>query len=123
LPLDRRFDRTLAVNNPQQRATVPDKLQAQGGLGKGTSAVVSKESGIPEADIYGVGSFFHLLAEPDIKVRVCQGLACKMAGADEVLSEAEKAGLPVKACSCLAACDQAPAVLKERRVLYKLGCG
>ena len=121
MPLRRRFDRTLAVNNPQQRATVPDKLQAHGGLDKGTSAAVSKESGIPEADIYGVGSFFHLLSEPHIKVRVCQGLACKMAGADEVLAEAEKAGLPVKACSCLAACDQAPAVLKDRRVLYRLG--
>jgi len=111
----------LYVNNPLQRATVPDKLHAQGGLTKGASAFVSKESGTPEADVYGVGSFFHLLAEPDIKVRVCQGLACKMAGADDVLAEAEKAGFPVKACSCLAACDQAPAVLKDRRVLYKLG--
>lgn len=108
------------MNNPQQRATVPDKLQSQGGLSHGTSAAVSKESGVPEADVYGVGSFFHLLAEPDVKVRVCQGLACKMAGSDEVFDEAEKAGLPVKPCSCLAACDQAPAILKDRRVLYKL---
>lgn len=109
------------MNNPQQRATVPDKLHAEGGLSKGASALVSKASGIPEADVYGVGSFFHLLAEPSIKVRVCQGLACKMAGADEVLAEAKAAGLPVKACSCLAACDEAPAVLKDRRVLYKVG--
>ena len=121
MPSFRPFAKTFPVNNPQQRATVPDKLHDQGGLSKGASALVSKESGIPEADVYGVGSFFHLLAEPDIKVRVCQGLACKMAGADAVLAEAEAAGLPVKACSCLAACDQAPAVLKDRRVLYGVG--
>ncbi len=87
-------------------------------MSKGTSASVHRATGIPEADIYGVGSFFHLLAEPDIKVRVCQGLACKMAGSDEVQAEAEAAGFPVKPCSCLAACDQAPAVLKDRRVIY-----
>lgn len=108
------------MNHPQQRASIPDKLQASGGLSEGVAAKVHQDTAIPEAEVFGVGSFFHLLAEPDVKVRVCNGLACRMAGADDVLKAAESAGLPVKACSCLAACDQAPAALRDRSVLYRI---
>lgn len=72
---------------------------------------------MPEAEVYGVASFYHLLARPDKKVRVCTGLSCRLAGADDVLKAAELAGLPVEATSCLAGCDVAPAVLRDRRVL------
>jgi len=40
-----------------------------------------------------------------------------MAGADAVLAAAREAGLPVAECSCLAACDRPPAVLRDRCVL------
>ncbi|MDF1729695.1 MAG: NADH-ubiquinone oxidoreductase-F iron-sulfur binding region domain-containing protein, partial [Sulfitobacter sp.] len=67
--------------------------------------------------VYGSSSFFHLLADPDTHVRVCTGLSCKIMGAQDLLDHAQAAGLPAKACSCLAACDAAPAVLRDRRVL------
>ncbi len=78
---------------------------------------LARGTGVPEASIYGVGSFFHLLSRPDKHVRVCTGLSCRLAGADEVLRAAEAAGMPVEGCSCLAGCDVPPAVLRERRVL------
>ncbi len=104
----------------EQRASIPDKLQQQGGLHDGVAAQVHRVTGVPEAEVYGVGSFFHLLAEPGIKVRVCNGLSCRMAGADDVLRAAVDAGFPVKTCSCLAACDQPPAVLRDRTVLTEI---
>ena len=100
-----------------RRHEIPDLLQQAGGLTEGTARRIAEETGIPEADIYGVGSFYHMLARPDAKVRVCTGLSCQMAGADKVLRAAELAGLPVEGCSCLAGCDVPPAVLRDRRVL------
>jgi NADH:ubiquinone oxidoreductase subunit F (NADH-binding) len=96
---------------------VPEKLLEAGGLLEGIARQVAEETGVPEADVYGVGSFFHLLARPQKSVRVCTGLSCRMAGADAVLAAVEAAGMPVEGTSCLAGCDVAPAVLRGRRVL------
>ncbi|MBW2242064.1 MAG: SLBB domain-containing protein [Deltaproteobacteria bacterium] len=96
---------------------LPDALQQAGGLRKGVPRQVAEEIGVPEAHAHGVGTFFHLLARPDAKLRVCTGLSCRMAGADGVLKAAREAGMPVEGVSCLAGCDVAPAVLRERRVL------
>ncbi|MFT5285661.1 MAG: NADH:ubiquinone oxidoreductase subunit F (NADH-binding) [Planctomycetota bacterium] len=99
------------------RASIPERLQAEGGLTPGVARKLSQESGVPEADIFGVGSFFHLLSRPNAKIRVCTGLSCLMGGANEVLEAAKAAGLPCEATSCLAGCDLPPAVLRDRRVL------
>jgi formate dehydrogenase major subunit/formate dehydrogenase alpha subunit len=101
----------------ERRASVPERLHGAGGLRPGVAREVARETGIPEAEIHGVGSFFHLLARPHARVRVCTGLACRMAGADALLEAAEGAGLAAEGCSCLAACDAAPAVLRDRSVL------
>lgn len=105
------------MSNDHERSHLPDALQQAGGLQEGVARELSRKTGLPEAEIYGVASFFHLLADPNTKLRVCTGLSCQLAGADDLLAAAKAAGLPVAGCSCLAACDVAPAVLKERRVL------
>ena len=102
-------------------ASVPEKLADRGGLLTGVAKQVSEDTGVPAAEVYGVGSFFHLLSRSDAKVRVCQGLSCWMAGSDEVLSQALDSGLPAEGCSCLAACDQPVAVLRDRLVLPSIG--
>ncbi len=98
-------------------AALGDELRAAGGLIPGAARSVSRATGVPEAHVYGVGSFYHLLARPDAKVRVCTGLSCLLGGAEAVLHAAMDAGLPVEGCSCLAGCDVPPAVLRDRRVL------
>ena len=98
-------------------SSVPEKIADKGGLQPNVSKEVSIETGVPEAEVYGVGSFFHLLSRSDAKIRVCQGLSCWMAGSSEVLSQSKNAGLPVEGCSCLAACDRPVAVLKDHFVL------
>jgi NADH:ubiquinone oxidoreductase subunit F (NADH-binding) len=86
-------------------------------LRAGTAREIAAATGVPEAHVYGVGSFYDLLARPDAAVRVCSGLSCRLAGSDAVLEAARAAGLPVESSSCLAACDRPPAVLHDRRVL------
>lgn len=75
----------------------------------GNAAAVHGEIGVPEADLYGVASFYSLLAEPDAGVRVCQGLSCHLAGSAGRLAELQKQG-PAIECACLGRCDLAPAV-------------
>ena len=99
-----------------RKAEVPDLLQEAGGLRPGVSESVGRSAGVAAADVYGVGTFFHLLAEPDVEVRVCQGLSCRMAGARELLATLAERGESVAGSPCLAACDVAPAGMVERRI-------
>lgn len=100
-----------------RRAEVHERIQALGGLDAGVARQVARDTGVPEAEVYGVASFYHLLSRPAQKVRVCTGLSCRLAGADDVLAAAKAAGMPCEGVSCLAGCDVPPAVLRDRRVL------
>ena len=104
-----------------KRAEVARLLQEKGGVRRGNARAVSRETGVPEADVYGVGTFFHLLAEPDTTIRICQDLSCRLYGAEALLEKARELDLPVSGCQCLAACDRPVAVLRERRVLPEVG--
>jgi len=71
---------------------------------------VSRETGVPAADVYGVGSFYSLVSGAKV-TRVCQGLSCWMAGSDGVLADLRARGEPHEAVSCIGQCDRAPAWL------------
>ncbi|MBC8328551.1 MAG: SLBB domain-containing protein [Planctomycetes bacterium] len=105
----------------RQRAQVLGALQGAGGLTEDVAALVGTQTGVPEAEVYGAGSFFHLLDDTAVKLRMCTGLSCAMKGSRELLTAAQAAGLPAAECSCLAACDLAPAALREREVLPEFG--
>ena len=96
------------------------RLQEAGGLRPGVAARVARETGLPEAEVYGSGSFYHLLADPDVDLRVCQGLSCWLAGSGELLARARATGLSAEPCGCLAACDRAPVGLRERELVPDL---
>jgi len=108
------------MGQQHDRASVPDRIREAGGLLEGVARQVARETGVPEAEVYGVGSFYHLLARPGAKVRVCTGLSCLLGGAQAVLDAAQAAGWPCEGASCLAGCDVPPAVLKERRTLPRV---
>jgi len=92
-----------------QREKVLEVLGEKGGLRAGVAAEVHRSTGVPEADVYGVATFYHLLSEPDAGVRVCQGLSCKLAGCDEIKAGIEAGGGKATFVSCLGRCDVAPA--------------
>ena len=104
----------------KKQASILDRIRTLGGLTPGVATEVARATGVPEAEVFGTGSFYHLLANPDTKLRVCTGLSCQLAGAEALLAHAKQAGLPVEGCSCLAACDRPPAVLRERGALVEV---
>jgi NADH:ubiquinone oxidoreductase subunit F (NADH-binding) len=102
------------------RSRIPERIAERGGLAPGAAREIARELGVAEAHVTGVGSFFHLLARPAARVRVCTGLSCRLGGADAVLAAAIESGLPAEGVPCLAACDEPPAVLRDRRVLPRV---
>jgi NADH-quinone oxidoreductase subunit F len=99
-----------------------------GWVSRGALEYVCRRLSIPPADAYGVASFyarFALEARPALAVHVCDDIACKCAGADELCDALEQtfgpAGTPGASGSaawyrspCLGLCDRAPAALVER---------
>ncbi len=92
------------------RAAVIHALDEAGGLKPGVARQVMEQTGIPEADVYGVATFYSLLAQPGV-TRFCQGTSCAMAGAAEAIAQARAEGHEVVTVSCLGQCDRAPAAL------------
>ncbi len=95
-----------------RRDEVLERLQRRGGLAEGASARVAAETGVPEADVYGVATFYTLLSKPGVP-RVCKGLSCQLAGSSDLLLRLEADGTPHEAVSCLGQCDRAPVQLGD----------
>ena len=70
-------------------ASVPDRLREAGGLLEGVARDIARETGVPEAHVWGIGSFYHMLSRSEAKVRVCTGLSCLLGGAQDVLDAAK----------------------------------
>jgi NADH-quinone oxidoreductase subunit F len=99
-----------------------------GWVSRGALEYACRRLAVPPADAYGVASFyarFALQERPPLAVHVCDDIACKCVGADELCAALEKtlgpAGATVDDGSaawyrspCLGLCDQAPAALIER---------
>ncbi len=93
-----------------RRDRVLDLLEHHGGLKEGISAQVSAETGVPEADVFGVATFYTLIQKPDT-VRVCQGLTCELAGYKALSDKLTAQGVAHELVSCLGQCDRAPVSL------------
>jgi NADH-quinone oxidoreductase subunit F len=99
-----------------------------GWVSRGALEYACRRLSIPPADAYGVASFyarFALEARPPLAVHVCDDIACKCAGADELCDALEKGFGPAGVAGpsgsaawyrspCLGLCDRAPAALVER---------
>jgi formate dehydrogenase len=80
---------------------------------------LAREMNIPMAEVYEVATFYHHFevvkgdaAAPGLTVRVCDGLSCEMAGAQDLLKRLPAllghANVRVIAAPCLGRCEQAP---------------
>jgi NADH:ubiquinone oxidoreductase subunit F (NADH-binding) len=96
-----------------QREKILQLLEQYGGVTEETVRRVYQETEVPEADIWGAGMFYTLISKPGRRVRVCDGLTCQMAGADELADRLAAEGKQVERVSCLAQCDRGPATLDE----------
>ena len=81
---------------------------------------LAREMNLPMAEVYEVATFYHHFevvregeAAPGLTVRVCDGLACELAGAQDLLARLPSIlGTEVRviAAPCIGRCEQAPAV-------------
>jgi NADH-quinone oxidoreductase subunit F len=99
-----------------------------GWVSRGGMEYVCRRLAVPPADAYGVVTFYDRFAtdkRPPLAVHVCDDVACKCAGADELCAALEGSFGPSGATGshsgaawyrspCLGLCDRAPAVLVER---------
>ncbi len=97
-----------------RREDVLKILDREGGLRPGVARKVHRATGVPEADVFGVASFYHLLSDPETDAFVCQGLSCRLAGCERAKEEVEARGETARFVSCLGRCDAAPAVWHRR---------
>ena len=97
-----------------------------GWVSRGGLEYACRRLNVPPADAYGVASFydrFALEAQPPLSIAVCDDIACKCAGADELCRDLEarfgpagsaKGGSVWRRSPCLGLCDRAPAAHLER---------
>ncbi|MDR6537407.1 NADH-ubiquinone oxidoreductase-F iron-sulfur binding region domain-containing protein [Variovorax soli] len=86
---------------------------------------------IPMAEVYEVATFYHHFEilrgdeqAPGLTVRVCDGLACELAGAQDLLARlpallgaAGREDVRVVAAPCIGRCEQAPAAAVHQRAV------
>jgi NADH-quinone oxidoreductase subunit F len=97
-----------------------------GWISRGGLDYACRRLNVPPAEAYGVATFydrFALAEQPALAVTVCDDIACKCAGADDLCREMETAFGPEgtarggslwRRSPCLGLCDRAPAIGIER---------
>ncbi len=89
------------------------------GLHERHLVALAREMNIPMAEVYEVASFYHHFevirgdaSQAALTVRVCNGLSCELAGAQQLLVRLPKllgsADVRVVAAPCVGRCEQAP---------------
>ncbi len=96
-------------------------------------AALAREMKLAQTEVYEVATFYHHFdvvkegqsAPPALTVRVCDGLSCEMAGAQDLLSRLPTIlGTEVRviAAPCIGRCEQAPAVAVGQHPLSHATC-
>ena len=118
--------RSLLGNESRQRDLLIEHLHkiqdAFGHLSAAHLAALAQEMRLAQTEVFEVASFYHhfdIVKEgeappPRLTVRVCDGLPCTLAGADELLARLPALlgdSVRVIAAPCVGRCEQAPAVV------------
>ncbi len=88
-------------------------LEQAGELSPALVRQVERQTGVPEAEIWGTARFYSLLSERSAALLLCRGLTCKLAGSRQLAAHLEQRGEPYRSVSCLGQCDRAPVALDQ----------
>jgi NADH-quinone oxidoreductase subunit F len=128
-PADDHFARGGHASRSRRDLLLPVLHGLQDGVGwisRGGLDYACRRLNVPPAEAYGVASFydrFALAEQPALTVSVCDDIACKCAGADDLCRELEiefgpagtaRGGASWRRSPCLGLCDRAPATSMER---------
>ncbi|MDQ6638598.1 MAG: NAD(P)H-dependent oxidoreductase subunit E [Pseudomonadota bacterium] len=110
------------------------KLQDRfGHLSAAHLAALAEEMKLAQAEVFEVATFYHhfdVIKEgdavpPAITVRVCDGLSCELAGAEDLLARLPGLlgpGVRVIAAPCIGRCEQAPAAVVGQHPVAPATC-
>ncbi|MGH2538988.1 MAG: NAD(P)H-dependent oxidoreductase subunit E [Actinomycetota bacterium] len=92
--------------------------RAAGWISPGGMNYVCERLTVPPAEAYGVATFYAMFSteeRPSTVIHVCDDIACRLRGADELVADLEEAGRgeQVLRSPCLGLCDVAPAALLQ----------
>ncbi len=96
---------------------LPTLHAVQDGIGwisHGALNYICKRLSVPPAEAWGVVTFYHLLATdptPVAVAHVCDDIACRLHGAEQLCRDLESAGGAIKRSPCLGQCDKGSAAL------------
>jgi NADH-quinone oxidoreductase subunit F len=90
-----------------------------GWISPGGLNYVARRLTVPPADVYGVATFYALFSvdeRPPRVVHICDDIACRCAGSEELIAQLGPEGEPVDGATwlrspCLGQCDRAPAAM------------
>ncbi|MGA2760251.1 MAG: NAD(P)H-dependent oxidoreductase subunit E, partial [Candidatus Cybelea sp.] len=85
-----------------------------GWISAGAVNYIGERLTVAPADVYGVATFYHLLAttpRPPVVAHVCDDIACIGAGSEQICAQLEAGGVTWEPSPCLGLCDRAPAAL------------
>jgi len=99
-----------------------------GWVSEGALNYICQRLDVAPADAYGVASFYRMLSltpRPHTVAHICEDLACRLKGSEELCREAEAqlgppatahqpSSTPWQRSACLGQCDHAPAILVTR---------
>ena len=123
-----------ASRSPDQLIEHLHRIQdAHGHLSAAHLAALAREMSLAQTEVFEVASFYHHFdivkeggtAPAELTVRVCDGLSCEMAGAQDLLARLPALlGQAVRVISapCIGRCEQAPAVAVGQYPLAKASC-
>ena len=139
VPKGRTFDadaledvRSLLGEEPRRRDLLIEHLHRiqdhYGHLSDRHLLALAKELDLSAAEVYEVATFYHHfdvvkddgVAPPALTIRVCDSIACEMAGADALLATLQdRLGdrVRVTAAPCIGRCERAPAVFVGKHVV------
>ncbi len=118
--------RQLLGDAPRDRSLLIEYLHRLqdhfGHLGAAHLAALAREMDLAQTEVYEVATFYHhfdvvkegQIAPPALTVRVCDGLSCEMAGAQDLLARLPAIlgqAVRVMAAPCIGRCEQAPAAV------------
>jgi NADH:ubiquinone oxidoreductase subunit E len=118
--VDQVLDRYPAFERSLLLPVLQDVQRQRGVLTKGLIGYLGSRVRVPFAEVYGVASFYALLASEHAtpRIRLCSGVPCILAGAERIgaaLDQRTWDWFP-----CIGQCDRAPAALVGEEPVYSL---
>jgi len=127
----------LLGDEPRRRDLLIEHLHkiqdSFGHLSAAHLAALAQEMRLAQTEVFEVASFYHHFdivkegeaAPPELTVRVCDGLSCEMAGAQDLLARLPAllgTDVRVIAAPCVGRCEQAPAVVVGQIPVREASC-